>query len=78
MKADHFADAPAHAVAYYRAAESALDAEAETALRQMVRFRENGKKGIGTTLAMTVNSIEIRFANESSGRRIGPPGATRA
>jgi hypothetical protein len=78
MEADHFADAPAHTVAYYRAAEGALDAEAEAALRQIVRFRENGKKGIGTALAMAVNGVEIRFANKSSGRRIGTPGATRA
>ena len=78
MKADHFADAPAHTVAYYRAAESALDAEAKTAVRQIVRFRKNGKKGIGTALAMTVNGVEIRFANEPSGGRIRPPGTTRA
>jgi hypothetical protein len=78
MQADHFTDAPAHTVAYYRAAESAFDAEAKATLRQIVRFRENGKKGIGTAPAVTVNRIKIRFANESSDRRIRQPGATRA
>jgi len=78
MEADHFTDAPAHTVAYYRATESAFDAEAKAALRQIVRFRENGKKGIGTALAMTVNGVEIRFANETSGWRIRPPGVTQA
>lgn len=78
LEADHFADAPAHTVAYYCAAESALDTEAEAALRQIVRFRENGKKGIRTASALAVNSIEIRLANQTSGRRIRPPGTTRA
>src|SRR5262249_44190177 len=43
VQANHFANAPANAIAHYRAAESALDAETEAALWQIVRFRENGE-----------------------------------
>ena len=78
MKANNFAHAPAHAIAHYRATESTLDAEAETALRQIVRFRENGEVGIGTALPMTVNRVEVRLAHEMRGRRIGQPGFIRA
>ena len=78
MKAHDFPDAPAHAIAHYRAAESTLDAEAETALRQVVRFRENGEVGIGTALPMTVNRVEVRLAHKTHGRRISQPGFIRA
>ena len=78
MKPNNFAGAPAHAIAHYRATESTLDAEAETALRQIVRFRENGEVGIGTALPMTVNRVEVRLAQEMRGRRIGQPGFIRA
>jgi hypothetical protein len=78
MKPNTFADAPAHAIAHYRATESTLHAEAETALRQIVRFQENGEVGIGTALPMTVNRVEVRLAQEMRGRRIGQPGFIRA
>ena len=69
---------PPDAIAHYRAAESSLDAEAEAALRQIVRFRENGEVGIGTALPMTVNRVEVRLAHEAHGRRIRQPGSIRA
>jgi hypothetical protein len=78
MKANNFAGAPAHTVAHYSATESSLDAEAETALRQVVRFRENGEMGIGTALPMTINRVEVRLAHQAHGRRIGQPGFIRA
>ena len=78
MKANYFADAATHAIAEDRAAESALDAEAEAALRQVVRFRENGETGIRAALAMTIDCVEIRLANEPKRRRIGQPGTIRA
>jgi len=78
MKTNYFADATAHAIAEDCAAESALDAEAEAALRQMIRFRENGETGIGAALAMTIDCVEIRLTNESQRRRIGLPGTIRA
>jgi len=78
MEANHFANAAADAVAHHRAAESALDAEAEAALRQIVRFRENSEVGIGTALPMTVNRVEVRLAHESHRRRIRQPGFIRA
>jgi hypothetical protein len=78
MKANNFAHAPAHTVAHYRAAQSTLDAEAETALRQVVRPRENGEVGIGTALPKTVNRVEVRLAHETHGKRIGQPGFIRA
>jgi hypothetical protein len=78
MKANDFADAPAHAIAHYRAAESTLDAEAETALWQVVCFKENGEVGIGTALPMSVNRVEVRLAHETRGKRISQPGFIRA
>ena len=78
MKTNDFADAPAHAIAHYSAAERALDAKAKTALRHVVRFRKNGEVGIGTTLPMTVNRVEVRFAHEAHGKRIRQPGLIRA
>jgi len=75
MEPDHFADAPTNAVAHYRAAESALDAETEAALRQVVRFRENGEVGTGTALPMTVNRVELRLAHQLADR--SKPGSTR-
>jgi len=79
MEPDHFADAPADAIPHDRPAESALDAEAETALRQVVRSRENGEMGIGTTLPMAVHRVEIRFAHQlascrglCTARKLGP------
>src|SRR5215813_11764175 len=68
VKTNHFADAAANAIAHHRAAECALDAETKAALRQIVRFRENGKVGIGTALPMTVNRVEVRFAHKARGR----------
>ena len=78
MEANHFADAAANAIAHHRAAEGPLDAEAEPALRQMIRFRENGEEGIGTSLPMTVNRVEVRLAHEARGRRIRQPDLIRA
>jgi len=64
VEPDHFADAPANAIPHYRSAETALDAETEAALRQVVRFRENDEMGTGTALPMAVNRVEIRFARQ--------------
>src|ERR1043166_2192532 len=73
VKANHFADAATNAVAHHRAAECALDAETEAALRQIVRFQENGEVGIGTALPMTVDRVEVRPAKEAHGSRKPQP-----
>ena len=78
MEANDFANAAADAIAHHRAAESALDAETEAALRQVVRFRENSEKGIGTALPMTVNRVEVRLSHQTRGGRIRQPGFIRA
>jgi len=84
VEPDHFADAPADAIPHYRPAETALDAETEAALRQVVRFRENDEMGTGTALPMAVNRVEICFAHQlacyrglSSARKF-EPGLIRA
>ena len=84
MEPDHLADAPPDAIPHYRAAETALDTEAEAALRQIIRFRENGEMGTGTALPMAVNRVEICFAHQLALHR-GPstarelePGVIRA
>ena len=64
MEPDHFADASANAIANYRAAETTLNAKTESALRQVVGFRENGEMGIGTALPIAVNRVEIRLAHQ--------------
>jgi len=78
MEANHFANTAANAIAHHRAAESALNTEAEPALRQIVRFRENGEVGIGTALPMTVNRVEVRLAHKAHAGRIRQPGFIRA
>ena len=78
MEANHFANAATNAIAHDRAPESPLDAEAEPALLQIIRFQENGKVGIGTALPMTVNRIEVRLAHEAHRGRIRQPGFIRA
>ena len=78
MKANHFANTPADAIAHHRTAESTLNAEAEAALRPIIRFRENSEVGIGTALPMTVNRVEVRLAHEAYGKRIRQPGFIRA
>jgi hypothetical protein len=78
VEANHFAKAAANAIAHHRAAERALDAEAEAAVRQIVRFRENGEVGIGTALPMTVNRVEVCLAHEAHRERIRQPGSIRA
>src|SRR5215813_4782576 len=61
VKANYFTNAAANTIAHHGAAESALDAEAEPTLRQVVRFQKNSKEGIGTALPMTVNRVEVGF-----------------
>jgi hypothetical protein len=64
MKPDHFANAPADAVANHCASERPLDAEPEAAHRQIVGLRENGEVGIGAALPIAVNRVEFRLAYE--------------
>ena len=59
MAAHDLADAPPDAIAHYRAAERFLDAEAETALRQLIGAKKNGKVGTRAALSAAVNGIEF-------------------
>jgi hypothetical protein len=73
-----FADAPPDTIAHDRAAQSTLDAEAEAALRQVVRFHENSEVGTRAALAGAVHGIELRLAHQPRFARILLPGFIRA
>jgi hypothetical protein len=59
MAAHDLADAPPDAIAHYRASERFLDAEAETAPRQLVGAKKNGKVGTRAALSGAVHGIEF-------------------
>jgi len=55
----YLAQAPPDPIAHYRAAQSFLDAEAKTALRQFVGAKENCKVGTRTALSGPVDGIKF-------------------
>jgi hypothetical protein len=59
MAAHDLADAPPDAIAHDRAAERFLDAEAETALRQLVGAKKNSKVGTRAAFSCAINGIEF-------------------
>jgi hypothetical protein len=78
MQPHHFPYAPPDAIAHYRSAQRALDAEAKAALRQVIRFQEHGKVETRAALSVAVNSVEVRFAHDARAARIFLPLFTRA
>ena len=71
MDPDRFAQPPANPVANHGAAERSLNAEPETAHRQIIRFREYGEIGTGAALPTAVDGVELRLAAEFAGPRGG-------
>jgi len=78
MEPYHFSNAAPDTIAHHRSAQRSLDAEAEAALRQVVRFQEHGEVGIRAALPFAVNSVKIRLAHDARCARIILPLFTRA
>ncbi len=78
MEPYHFSNAAPDTIACHRSAQRSLDAEAEAALRQVVRFQEHGEVGTRAALPVAVNSVEIRFTHDARAARILLPRFTRA
>ena len=65
MTTNSLPQATANTVAHYRAAESLLDAEAETALRQLIGAKKNNEVRAGTPPAGAIDSVEISAAHQA-------------
>ncbi len=79
MTAHDLANPPPDAIAHHRAAQCLFDAEAEAALRQLVRAKENGEVGTRAALPGAVHSV--KFSPSHQPRRAGKlqaPRITRA
>jgi hypothetical protein len=70
VAAHQFAQAPPDTIAYYRAAQSRLDAEAEAALRQFIGAEENGEVGTRTALSGAVHCIKLSAPHQPRFTRI--------
>jgi hypothetical protein len=66
----HFSHPPPDAIPHHRPAEGSLDAEAEAAFRQLVRFQENYKVRTRAALPGAIHGIELRFAYQTRAARI--------
>jgi len=64
---------PPDPIAYYRAAQGFLDAEAESALRQFVGAEENSEVGTRTALSGAVDSIKFSAPHQPRFARIQIP-----
>ena len=64
MAADDLAQAPPHAVAHHRAAQSLLDAEPEAADRLSTGANENSEVGTRAALAGAVDKIKLAFPHQ--------------
>ena len=69
MTAHNLSHPPPDAIAHYRAAQRLFDAEPETALRQLVRAKENSEVGIRAAFARAIHSI--KFSPPHNPRRAG-------
>jgi len=79
IRDSNLADAPPDAIAHYRAAELLLDAEAETALRQLVGAKKNSKVGTRAALSGSVHGIEFAAPHQPRvAREFQAPWLTRA
>jgi hypothetical protein len=61
---DDFPQAPPHAVAHHRAAQSLLDAEPEAADRLSTGANENSEVGTRAALAGAVHLIKLAFPHQ--------------
>jgi hypothetical protein len=59
MTANHFAQAPSHAVTHDRAAECLFDAEAEAAQGQFIGTKKDAEVGTGAALPSAVHGVEL-------------------
>jgi hypothetical protein len=59
MAAHYLSCAPPDAIAHHRAAEFFLDAEAESAVRQLVGAKKNGEVGTRAALSGAVYGVEF-------------------
>jgi hypothetical protein len=59
MTAHDFPHAPPHTIAHYCAAKRFLDAESESAVRQLVRAKKNREVGIRAALPGTVYGVKF-------------------
>jgi len=59
MAAGDFSNTPPDAIAHHRAAQAFLDAEPKTALRQLIRAKENSEVGTRAPLPGAIHSIEF-------------------
>jgi hypothetical protein len=59
MAAHDLPHAPPNAIAHYCAAQRFLDAESESALRQLIRAKKNGEVGIRAALPGTVHGVKV-------------------
>ena len=64
VAADDFPQAPPHAVAHHRAAQSLLDAEPEAADRLPTGANENSEVRTRAALAGAVDEIELAFPHQ--------------
>jgi hypothetical protein len=65
MTTNSLPQATANTIAHYRAAESLLDAEAETALRQLIGAKKSNEVRAGTPPAGAIDSVEISAAHQA-------------
>jgi len=78
VQPSNFSQAPPDSIAHNRTAKSLLDAEAETALRQIVRLYKSSEVGTRAALAGAVDGVKLRLLHEPRFARILLPGFIRA
>ena len=65
MTTNGLPQAAADTIAYYRAAQSLFDAEAEAAARQMIGAKKNGEVRTGTPASGAIDGVEISAADQA-------------
>jgi hypothetical protein len=70
--------APPDSIAHNSATKSLLDAEAEAALRQIVRLYKSSEVGTRAALPGSVHGVKLRLLYQPCFARILLPGFTRA
>ncbi len=78
MQPYDFSQAPPDSIAHNRTTKSLLDAEAEAALRQIVRLYESSEVGTRVAFAGAVDNVKLRLLHQPRFARICLPGFIRA
>ena len=65
MTTNSLPQATTNTIAHYRAAESLFNAEAETALRQLIGAKKSNEVRAGTPSAGAIDSVEISAAHQA-------------